>query len=393
MRPLQYPYHCIKEGHLEQQRVRERNNISNTHKDNRVANWISSALSLRRAREMAHAPPQPAIALPPSITFDSIRLDTKPTACLECSQVHSVGELDYSTVSVIFLNGLIAPQSFWLPIMALMLRHLKIVDSGTGSNASLPQMLAYDRYGQGRTIDRDPSDEGKEEGYGHDTLEAVRDLHQLISQVTQASHDQPKRIMFVANSIGCAIARLYAQEYPGAIAGMLLLDSIMANSDFVSMFPDPDSPDFDPGSLPQDVTPEMLRETRKKFREVFHPSVKNSESLDRRNLAALLPDADKPFLGQGFDGRAPFVTVVGHDPEWFAKISLESSMETPIAISMNYTNPTWHRYNEGLAKLTSPSKVSGPIIAKDCGHFIQRDNPELVAELACEMLGNIVKDS
>jgi pimeloyl-ACP methyl ester carboxylesterase len=342
---------------------------------------------------MAHAPPQPAIALPPSITFDSIRLDTKPTACLECSQVQSVGASGYSNVFVIFLNGLIAPQSFWLPIMALMLRRLKLADGDTGGDASLPQMLAYDRYGQGRTIDRDPSDEGKEEGYGHDTLEAVRDLHQLISQVTQTSLDRPQRIMFVANSIGCAIARLYAQEYPGTIAGMLLLDSIMANSDFVSMFPDPDSPGFDPGSLPQDVTPDILRETRKRFREVFHPSVKNSEGLDRRTLAALLPDADKPSLEQGSGGTPPFVTVVGHDPEWFAKISLESSMETPIAISMNYTNPTWHQYNEGLTKLTSTGKASGPIIAKHCGHFIQRDDPAFVAGLACDMMQSIVNAS
>ncbi|KAJ2990068.1 hypothetical protein NUW58_g3141 [Xylaria curta] len=298
---------------------------------------------------MAYVMPQPAIALPPSITFDSIRLDTKPTASLECSQVQGIGESGYSDILVVFLNGLIAPQAFWLPIMALILRRLDSSDSGAaGSHGSRPQMLAYDRYGQGRTIDRDPSDEGKEEGYGHDTLNVAHDLHQLISQVTRDS-ESPKRIMFVANSIGCAVARLYAQNHPGTVAGMLLLDSIMANSDFVSIFPDPDGRGFDPGSLPQDVTPKMLRETRKKFREVFHPSVKNPEGLDRRNLATLLPDADKPSLDQGFGGRPPLVTVVGHDPEWFAKESLQSWMETPISISMNYTNPVWHRYNQGLS--------------------------------------------
>ncbi|KAI0555702.1 Alpha/Beta hydrolase protein [Xylaria curta] len=342
---------------------------------------------------MAYATPQPAIALPPSITFESVRLNTKPTACLECSKVQDAGHSGYTEILVVFLNGLLAPQSFWLPVMALMVRRLKMGESGFENDVSRPQMLAYDRYGQGRTINRDPGDEGKEEGYGHDTLDVVHDLHQLISQTMRDSNNQSKRIMFVANSIGCAIARLYAQEYPGTIAGMLLLDSIMANSDFVSIFPDPDSPNFDPGSLPQDVTPEMLCETRRKFREVFHPSVKNPEGLDRRNLPALLPDADKPCLDQGFGGRAPLVTVVGHDPEWFAKESLQGSMETPISISMNYTNPTWHRYNQGLTKLTSPDKASGPIIAKDCGHFIQRDNPMFVADLACSMLESIAKDA
>ncbi|KAI1425587.1 Alpha/Beta hydrolase protein [Xylaria sp. FL1777] len=339
---------------------------------------------------MAYVLPQPAVALPPSITFDSVRLSTKPTACLECSQVQSIGQSGRSDIFIVFLNGLIAPQSFWLPVMALVLRRFKM---GADRDASRPQMLAYDRYGQGRTIDRDPSDEGKEEGYGHDTLDVVRDLHQLIIQTTQDSLVQPKRIMFVANSIGCAVARLYAQHYPGTIAGMLLLDSIMANSDFVSIFPDPDSPDFDPGSLPQDVTPELLYETRKKFREAFHPSVKNPEGLDRRNLATLLPEADKPFLSDGFAGKPPFVTVVGHDPEWFARESLQSSMETPISISMNYTNPIWYHYNTGLTRLTSAEKASGPIIAKNCGHFVQRDDPTFVAELIYKMLGAIVEDS
>ncbi|KAI0399202.1 Alpha/Beta hydrolase protein [Xylaria palmicola] len=343
---------------------------------------------------MTYAGPQPAVALPPSITFDSIRLDTKPAACLEVSQVQSIGVSGHSDIFVVFLNGLVAPQSFWLPVMALMLRRLKMDGpDAVGSDASRPQMLAYDRYGQGRTIDRDPNDEGKEEGYGHDTLDVVHDLHQLISQATRDSANPPKRIQFVANSIGCAVARLYAQNYPGTVAGMLLLDSIMANSDFVSIFPDPDSPGFDRDSLPKDVTPEMLCETRKKFRDAFHPSVKNPEGLDRRNLATLLPDADRPSLEQGCNGRAPLVTVVGHDPEWFAEESLQGSMETPISISMNYTNPVWHHYNQGLTRLTRPEQASGPIIAKDCGHFIQKDDPMFVAGLAYGMLVSLAKDS
>ncbi|CAJ2510786.1 Uu.00g064110.m01.CDS01 [Anthostomella pinea] len=340
---------------------------------------------------MANAPPQAAIALPPSITFDSIRLDTKHEAALQCSQVPSSGDSGYSDVLVVFLNGLVAPQSFWLPVMSLMLRHLKLSQRGD-SAPSHPQVLAYDRYGQGKTIDRDPHDEGKEPGYGHDVLDVVRDLHQLVAQVTR-NGPKPKRLLLVANSIGCAIARLYAQEYPGTVAGMLLLDSMMANTDFVSIFPDPDSADFDAGSLPSDVTPEMLRETRDKFRAVFHPSVRNPEGMDRRNLPALLPEADQPVLSErGYAGRSPLVTVVGHDPGWFAQESLKSPMATPLAMSMNYMNPTWHRYNEGLMKITSPDRAVGPLIAKNCGHFVQRDDPGLVAELACDMLVKLAKE-
>ncbi|KAI5927866.1 Alpha/Beta hydrolase protein [Camillea tinctor] len=335
---------------------------------------------------MANAPPQAAVALPPGITFDSIRLDTKPTASLECSQVPSSGTSKCANILVVFLNGLIAPQTFWLPVMSLILLRLKSTQ-GMTVNPSRPQMLAYDRYGQGRSTDRDPSDEGKEPGYGHDVLDAVHDLHQLISQVSSpADGGVPKKILFVANSIGCAMARLYAQTYPGTVAGMLLLDSIMANSDFVSLFPDPDGADFDAGSLPAGVTPAMLRETRDKFRAVFHPSVKNPEGLDRRSLAGLLPHADRPFLSQGYAGAPPHVTVVGHDPAHFAKESLEGSMATPLVISDNYTNPTWHLYNCGLVKTTSADRAVGPVIAANCGHFIQRDDPALVAGLACDLI-------
>ncbi|KAI1269400.1 Alpha/Beta hydrolase protein [Xylariaceae sp. FL1019] len=337
---------------------------------------------------MTHVPPQPAIALPPSITFDSIRLETKPTASIECSQVQATGGPRYSDTIVVFLNGLIAPQSFWLPVMSMMLRHLELSTKGESiDEPSQPQLLAYDRYGQGRTIDRDPSDEGKEEGYGHNILDAVYDLRQLIRQVIDPTLATSKRIVFIANSIGCAIARLYAQHLPGSVAGMLFLDSMMANTDFVSIFPDPDSPGFDPGSLPRGVTSEMLYETRRKFRDAFHPSVKNAEGLDRRDLATLLPYADKPGLQSG--SKSPFVTVVGHDPELFARESLEGSMKTPLVISDNYTNPTWHKYNQGLTEITDADKSSGPIIAENCGHFVQRDNPMLVADLACQLLARV----
>ena len=53
---------------------------------------------------------------------------------------------------------------------------------------------------------------------------------------------------------------------------------------------------------------------------------------------------------------------------------------------MEYINPVWHEYNEGLALLTDREKSKGPIIAKGCGHFIQRDDSEFVASEICEML-------
>lgn len=64
-------------------------------------------------------------------------------------------------------------------------------------------------------------------------------------------------------------------------------------------------------------------------------------------------------------------------------------METPTSLSMQYTNPIWHKYNAGLAKITDPERSRGPIFAKGCGHFIQRDDPDFVVEELFSLLGKI----
>lgn len=143
------------------------------------------------------------------------------------------------------------------------------------------------------------------------------DLRQLIAQVCREEGQEPQ-VVLVANSIGCAIARLYAQQWP--VAALLFLDSIMANSDF-DLWPDPDRPDFDIGMVPEDVSLDELVSQRRKFAEVFSPDMVNREGLDRRNLRELLPESDGPMLGT--EGARPWVTVVGHDFQRFAEESLK----------------------------------------------------------------------
>lgn len=54
---------------------------------------------------------------------------------------------------------------------------------------------------------------------------------------------------------------------------------------------------------------------------------------------------------------------------------------------MQYVNPPWQRYNEGLTKLTCKERSIGPVVAVGCGHFIQRDDPNFVAERVCDIIG------
>ncbi|KAL9124855.1 MAG: hypothetical protein Q9217_005868 [Psora testacea] len=320
------------------------------------------------------ATPLPAMMLPREIIHDAVALPHKPGAYIHYSLARGIKN-DSPTVLVVFLNGLMTDKATWLPVMAGIIRQRR------GLSPGFPSMLAYDRYGQGLSTDRDPQDIGKGEGYGHDCADAAVDLHHLISQITK---DQAiPRVILVANSIGCAIARLYALKH--AVAAVLFLDSIMANSDF-DFWPDPDRQGFHIDELPEDVTIDQLKEQRAKFAAIFRPNVINKEGLDRRNLLKLLPYSDQPMLGT--EGSRPWVTIVGHDFQTFADESLKS-MGTPISLSMRYSNPIWREYNRGLAKLTDPKYSKGPFQALGCSHFIHKDDPNLVVDETLDLVDKV----
>ncbi|KAF2638586.1 hypothetical protein P280DRAFT_471191 [Massarina eburnea CBS 473.64] len=288
---------------------------------------------------------------------------------------------------VVFLNGLILPRSSWDNGIHTFL------EKRITAQLPYPALLSYDRFGQGDS-DRDPNDQGDPPCHGHDCVSAVHDLKQFTLQIwkehlTASNPVNFPALIFVCNSIGCAIARLFAQAYPGTVLGLLFLDSVMANSDFVSMWPDPDAENFDPTTLPPGVSEKDVRDTREKYRVMFHPSVPNMEGLTRRNLATLLPDAHLPVL-EGYNGEGPFLTVAGHDWETFADQSFTGSLHTPRLLTMTYANPAWQKYNEGLVWITEGAKAIGPIIAVGCGHFVQKDGPGFVSDELVSLLDRVV---
>ncbi|OAQ75885.1 alpha/beta-Hydrolase [Purpureocillium lilacinum] len=319
------------------------------------------------------------------LEYSFISLSTKPTAQL-CYRFVPATRPPTSTSKpslLVFLNGLGLPQDFWAPTIA-ELQALR--------PDSLPAILTYDRFGQGRTTDRDPQDAGAADPtHAHDCMSAVRDLRQLVTQIAREKlrgFDNADEVPLVlaCNSIGCALARLYAHEHPGTVAGLLFLDSVLANSDFVSQFPDPDAEGFTEEGLPEGVTAEVLRTARERIGAMFHPDVGNKEGLSRKNLRVLLPDADAPVL-KGADGKGPYVTVLGHEFEHFGVEAEKMGM--PRAATLAYSNPYWDRYNRGLARITESSRSKGPVQVPGAGHFIQRDNPAFVAAELDAMLGKL----
>jgi hypothetical protein len=49
----------------------------------------------------------------------------------------------------------------------------------------------------------------------------------------------------------------------------------------------------------------------------------------------------------------------------------------------------WEKYNEGLCGLTDPERAKGPLTAPKSGHFIQKDNPQFVAEELLELIKKV----
>ncbi|OOF96791.1 hypothetical protein ASPCADRAFT_515013 [Aspergillus carbonarius ITEM 5010] len=318
------------------------------------------------------------------MTYNFITLTTKPTAQLSYSYHPPIPSPSSPTTLtnslLIFINGLGLPQTSWSPLITTLTTH--------PPTTGLPALLTYDRYAQGLSTDKDPADaSAPNPAHAHDCLSVVHDLHQLLVQITTTHHHhhhptplQDMHLILVSNSIGGAISRLYAQTYPGTVAGLVFLDSVLANSDFVNIYPNPEDPGFNEGELPGDVTVDALRKTREFMTRVFHPEtgmMGAAEGLSRRNLPALLPYSDGPML-LGPGGKGPWVTVVGHEFERFEE-EFEAMSGGGRTLTREYLNPYWERYNQGLVRITEDGRGKGPLRAPGTGHFVQRDNPEWVA--------------
>ena len=59
--------------------------------------------------------------------------------------------------------------------------------------------------------------------------------------------------------------------------------------------------------------------------------------------------------------------MVGHDFDTFAEES--TKMGPPKPVTNRFVNPYWHKYNEGLAKITEAEYSKGPLQAPNAGHL------------------------
>lgn len=216
---------------------------------------------------------------------------------------------------IVFLNGVDNPKELWSQTIAALLKPRRRPNS--------TPILTYDRPGQGATIGRNADAPGRPKDHGRDCLDAAYDLRDMIEKVgamrlgIKATDIDSLGIVFVAASIGVAIARLYAAEYPKTVTAYLFMDSTLSNSDAVSSYPDPRAPDFAESDLPHGITAADLELARQAMRLYYHPEALNKEGLWRGNLPELLPYSDSPLL-VGPGPKTPYLTVMQHDMEVIA---------------------------------------------------------------------------
>lgn len=286
---------------------------------------------------------------------------------------------------LVHINGLALDQSFW---------QASITDLQARLDSKGPRIYSttYDRIGQGSSALSDGAQPTK-----HDLMYAVQELQDLLEHiVTEHLGGVEKHqltMIMLSHSIGVPLLRLFmskhGREWP--IAGTVLLDSNMANIDMVELLPDPTAADFDPSKLPADTDTESLEWSRSNIRRMFSPEAPNRENLDRSTLPRLLPFSDRPVFPESRNGKDMHLAVIAHDPKSFAEESLKICT---LGLTDKYVEPAWHEYNLGLLRLTGRSEVSSSdiLVASGSGHFVQRDNPGIVAIAVNEMIEKIVRN-
>lgn len=331
-----------------------------------------------------------------------------------------------SIIWLIFVNGLGLPQAFWQPTIQLLESELTSNTLSISPSHGETYATTYDRYGQGQSRPQlnGHSNSSDWTPAPHNCLDAANELAELIhllrpiilsshdpvttTTAITSSSDNHLQIVLISHSLGVPITRLFVEHHgTSEIAGLILIDSNMANINMVDLLPS----GTETLKLPSDTTIEQLRWTRANYTKLFSPTAPNAENLDRVSLLTLLPRSDAPVLlqryhehGSGSKGgedadergekrkRNLALTVIAHDPEAFAEEGLRIATK---GLTREYIEPAWREYNRGLLHLNSSEEEKAVddddhekrvVVAPGAGHFVQRDNPRCVADEVWKLL-------
>jgi pimeloyl-ACP methyl ester carboxylesterase len=212
--------------------------------------------------------------------------------------------------------------------------------------------------------------------------------------------------VLVGHSAGGLYARLYAHEYPGEVVGMVLVDA---------------------GHEDLDVRPpESLVKMTKRAMKVMGCALPLLQMLSSIGFWALVPAAVERMWPSPIpeEAREAFVGMAASGTQWFGTAGKETAamwsnlataramqlpslggmplvvlsrgrtqMSTGPGISAEAVGQFKVANDEMQAELAALSTRGKQIIAEDCGHHIQVEQPQLVIEAIREVVGAVREQS
>lgn len=251
--------------------------------------------------------------------------------------------------------------------------------------AEFTRVCTYDRAGLGWS-ERSPKP--------RTPSNIVEELHTLLAR---AGMEPP--YVLVGHSAGGLYARIYAQEHPGEVVGMVLVDAAHEELDVRS--------------------PESLVKMNERAYKVMGCAFRFLQMLGSVGLLALIPDT----VGRVWSGSMPdeirdtYMGLVCSDSRWFETARQEGVMavrnlaearaaglttlgDIPLVvlsrgrgemspgpgISAEDAEQANAAQDEMQAELAGLSTWGKRIIAEESGHYIQVDQPDLVIEAIREVV-------
>src|SRR5829696_9500117 len=217
-----------------------------------------------------------------------------------------------------------------------------------GAVATTTRACSYDRANVPGGAS-DPSDPHTSAPRLRSAAELVADLHALL-----AAAAVPGPYVLVGHSVGGLVARLYATTYPEEVVGMVLVDATHEDNW---------------ARLEEEIGPELWPQAVEQFTQAVAAGV--LEPLDLEATAAEVRDAreDRPLRPM------PLVVLTHTQPP-------EAGSLLP-GLSVEASERGWR---EQQADLTTLLPNSRQILAEESGHYIQRDQPDLVVDAITDVI-------
>ncbi|MEZ4667934.1 MAG: alpha/beta hydrolase [Anaerolineae bacterium] len=242
------------------------------------------------------------------------------------------------TPTVVFETGLGAEAAEWEPIFE-----------------AVKQMTAVCRYDRANRGQSDPAPKPRS------IQDLTNDLHALLSAA-----GIPRPVVLVGHSLGGLIVRLYAHQHPHDVAGLVLVDP-MHEDQFERI-----GPKF---YRPFPGEPAGLTQFRNFWTTDWRDPAKNSEGVD--------------FVASQAEARA--IDTLGDLPMLVLTAGAYLHDVPPQPAAQPTAARLQRLWSEMHHELMQQTSNATHILVESSGHFVQREQPEVITVAIRQML-DIVRD-